>query len=81
MCTTASLIIGDKQFGPVGMPGHGAIPTINQTINANEEATVEVVFDPAAHGPAGVGRIERIVTLENNAGRPVVLQFAALVTP
>ena len=81
MCTTAALAIDGKQFGPVGMPGHGAIPKINQAINPNEEASVEVVFDPAAHGPAGVGRIQRTVTLENNAGRPVELQFVAIVTP
>lgn len=81
MCTTASLMTGDKQFGPIGMLGHGAIPSINQTIKPNEEATVEVVFDPAAHGPAGVGRIQRTVTLENNTGRPLELQFAAMVTP
>lgn len=81
MCTTAALMVGGKQFGPYGMPGHGIIPKIGQSIGPDEEATVEVVFDPAAHGPAGVGRIQRVVTLENNAGRPVVLQFAAIVTP
>jgi len=81
MCTTATLITTDGQFGPVGMPGHGAIPSINLTIDPNEEAVVDVVFDPAAHGPAGVGRIQRVVTLENNAGAPVELQFSATVTP
>ncbi|OGC83961.1 hypothetical protein A3D68_00110 [Candidatus Adlerbacteria bacterium RIFCSPHIGHO2_02_FULL_52_17] len=81
MCTTATLAIGSKQFGPFGMPGHGATPLINQTINPNEEASVEVVFDPAAHGPAGVGRIQRVVTLENNSGQQVELQFSAAVTP
>jgi hypothetical protein len=81
MCTVASLMMGNKKFGPVGMPGHGAIPRINQTINPNEEAVVEVVFDPAAHGPAGVGRIGRTVVIENNSGAPVELSFIALVTP
>lgn len=81
MCTTAELIAGGKQFGPYGMPGHSAIPKIQGTINPNEEATVEVVFDPAAHGPAGVGRIQREIILENNAGQPIELQFAAIVTP
>ncbi len=81
MCTTALLKKGDKQFGPYGMPGHGAIPKIGQAINPNEEATVEVIFDPAAHGPAGVGRIERAVYLENNAGDPIELMFVASVTP
>lgn len=81
MCTTASLMIGDKQFGPYGMPGHSAIPRIDQTINPNEEASVEIVFDPAAHGPAGVGQIQRTIIIENNAGQPVELQFTAVVTP
>lgn len=81
MCTTATLTAGDKVLGPYGMPGHGAIPRIDQLINPNEEVTVEVVFDPAAHGPAGVGRIQRTVTIENNGGEPVELQFVAMVTP
>ena len=81
MCTTATLTKGDKQFGPYGMPGHGAIPKIGQTINPDEEISVDVFFDPAAHGPAGVGRIQRAVTIENNVGRPVELLFAAMVTP
>ncbi len=81
MCTTALLIAGGKQFGPYGMPGHGFIPAIDQSINSGEEAIVEVVFDPAAHGPAGVGRIQRVVTMENNAGKPIEFQFTATVTP
>ena len=81
MCTTASLKTNGKQFGPYGMIGHGLIPRIDQTVKPNEEATVEVIFDPAAHGPAGVGRIERVITLENNAGQPVELLFSAMVTP
>lgn len=81
MCTTATLIKEGKQFGPVGMPGHEAIPNLNQIINPNEEATIEVVFDPAAHGPAGVGRIQRKITIENNAGQPIEFQFVAIVTP
>lgn len=81
MCTTATLISGGKQFGPYGMPSHGAIPKINQAVNPEEEAIIEVVFDPAAHGPAGVGRIQRTITIENNAGQPIELMFAAVVTP
>ncbi len=81
MCTTAALTIGSKQFGPYGMLGHSAIPRIDASINPNEEALVEVVFDPAAHGPAGVGRIQRTITIENNAGQPIEFQFTAVVTP
>ena len=81
MCTTATLMMGNKQYGPYGMPGHGSIPKIGQAINPNEEAIVEVIFDPAAHGPAGVGRIQRTITIENSAGQPVELMFSAVVAP
>ena len=81
MCTTATLLIRAEEFGPYGMPGHGAIPKINQVVNPGEAVIVEVVFDPKAHGPAGVGRIERAVTLENNTGTPLELRFLAMVTP
>jgi hypothetical protein len=81
MCTTATLVKGVQQFGPFGMPGHGPIPAINQTLVPGEKAYVEVVFDPAAHGPAGVGPIERVVTIENSARQPFELAFAARVTP
>lgn len=81
MCTTAALSVGGRRLGPFGMPGHGAVPRVDQVISPDEEAVIEVVFDPAAHGPAGVGRIERVVTVENSAGRPIELSFAAVVTP
>ena len=81
MCTTASLVTSKKKYGPYGMPGHGFVPKINTSIGPNEEVTVETIFDPAAHGPAGVGRVERAVILENNAGEPLELLFTALVTP
>lgn len=81
MCTTAALVINGKQFGPYGMPGHGFVPKINATIGPEKEAAVEIIFNPAAHGPAGVGRIQRTITIENNAGQPLELEFAALVTP
>ena len=81
MCTTAALVKNGKTSDAYGMPGHTPIPTINVPINAQEEAFVEVVFDPAAHGPAGVGPIDRIVTIENNAGQPLELEFSARVSP
>ena len=81
MCTVATLITGDNQFGPFGMPGHEAVPKISQTVNPDEEVSVEVVFDPAAHGPAGVGKIQRMVIIENSAGQPIELEFTAMVTP
>ena len=81
MCTTAELMTAGNAFGPFGMPGHGAIPKIQGVVDPSEEATVAVVFDPAAHGPAGVGQIQRAITLENNAGEPIMLSFTATVKP
>ena len=82
MCTTAALVTSSgKKSEPVGMPGHTPIPTMNEPMAPKGEAIIEVVFDPAAHGPAGIGPIERIVTIESNAGRPLELAFAANVTP
>ena len=45
-----------------------------------EEATITVVFDPNAHGPAGVGLIQRTVTIEND-GKPIEFSFKVIVTP
>lgn len=80
MCTQATLVKSGETFGPFGMPAHGFIPEINKNINPGQEAQIEVVFDPAAHGPAGVGPIERQATLETSDGQ-LVFRFKAQVTP
>ena len=80
MCTEASLIFGDRRVGPFGMAGHGVIPSINEKIPAGAEFSVETVFDPAAHGPAGVGPIQRVVFLETSQGM-TELEFSAVVEP
>lgn len=81
MCTTALLSLRGRQFGPYGMPGHGGIGDIGAELAPEETASVEVVFDPAAHGPAGVGKIERVAVVENTDGVPFELHFSAVVTP
>lgn len=81
MCTTAALVKNGKASDAFGMPGHTPIPSIDVPLTNQDGAYVEVVFDPAAHGPAGVGPIERVVTVEHSAGQPLELQFAATVTP
>lgn len=81
MCTTATLIRKDKTVGPFGMPGHVDIPAIQEIMQPGEEAEVLTVFDPAAHGPAGVGAINRSVLIENDASGPLQLDFKAFVTP
>ena len=81
MRTKAKLTVADQSWGPIGMPGHTAIPNLSVQIEPGQTAEVEAVFDPAAHGPAGVGVIERQVTLELNGQSPLQLSFKAVVTP
>ena len=81
MCTTAKLMADGKEFGPFGMPGHGFIPKINASIPAREDGIVEVIYDPAAHGPAGIGKIERLVTVEVENGSSIEFMFSAFVQP
>lgn len=81
MCTTAELIKGDTRRGPYGMPGHGIVPKINQTVNPGEEFLVRVIFDPAAHGPAGIGPVERVIYVEQKNGEVLELRFKAVAMP
>ena len=81
MCTNATLILNSRKYGPYGMPGHGFVPKVRQTLAAGEESMLLVEFDPAAHGPAGVGPIMRIVTIESSDGARIDLEISALVKP
>jgi len=82
MCTTATMYRGTEVWGPFGMPGHGiGGGRMSAVLAPGETAEVEAVFDPAAHGPAGVGPVVRAVYLENDAGSPLELTFNAIVTP
>lgn len=81
MCTQAMLFLGGKKFGPYGMPGHGIVPPVNQTLAAGSDGAIDIVFDPSAHGPAGIGKIQRSITIESSSGAPLVLQFSANVKP
>lgn len=82
MCTTAELKIGDKAYGPFGMPGHGGgFTKAGVIINPGEKIIVKAIFDPAAHGPAGIGLIEREIYLNTGSKEPVVLKFKANITP
>lgn len=81
MCTEAELKVGDKIAGPFGMRGHTA-SSVYLVVKPGEEMVVKAIFDPAAHGPAGVGPIERQIAIYTSAGKdPIVLDFKAVVTP
>lgn len=81
MCTSVSIIRSGQKTGPFDMPGHGFVPKVNQTLNPGESAEIEVVFDPKAHGPAGVGPIDRVVYIEEKDKLPLELRIKAVVTP
>ena len=80
MCTAATLIIDGVRKGPFGMPGHGFLPKLSEVVAPGAEIQVEVVFDPAAHGPAGIGSIARTVAMETSSG-VAEMSFSATVTP
>ncbi|MFH1769655.1 MAG: DUF1573 domain-containing protein [Parcubacteria group bacterium] len=82
MCTEVLITneAGDER-GPFGMQGHG-IASTNLEVGVGESVTVEAIFDPAAHGPSGVGFAERSIYLETNSSvePKVELTFQAMVT-
>jgi hypothetical protein len=83
MCTAAYIVdsLGNTK-GPFGMVGHGgSVPPVNETIGAGESRIVRVVFDPNAHGPAGVGKIDRFITLTDSSGKTLQLEIRAAVIP
>lgn len=81
MCTEAKIRIGQQEFGPFGMLGHGAMKMLNQPLAPGQEAQVEVTFDPKAHGPSGIGIIERTVSLQSDKGEVASINIKANVTP
>jgi hypothetical protein len=81
MCTEGSLLVDGERLGPFGMQGHSSIPRLNRVIQPGQSAVVEAVFDPNAHGPAGVGRNDRAVSVQMGGRRVLQLQFTAYVTP
>ncbi|KKP86012.1 hypothetical protein A3B84_01550 [Candidatus Nomurabacteria bacterium RIFCSPHIGHO2_02_FULL_35_13] len=82
MCTSAYIVKPDGTMkGPFGMSGHGAAPLSDEAIKPGENRIVRVVFDPNAHGPAGVGMIDRFITLTDTSDNTLQFEVKALVTP
>ena len=64
------------------MPGHGGVvQKANAIVRAGGSLDTEVVYDPNAHGPAGVGKINRFVFLTDTSGNALQIEIKALVTP
>ena len=81
MCTEAYIESESGEKGPFKMSSMGFVPPANETIKAGETRDIKVVFDPAAHGPAGVGAISRQVYVIDDSGRTLTLNIKAVVTP
>lgn len=64
MCTTAKVKMGESESRFFGMEMSGdRNPQVSLEIKPGETGKVTVQFDPAAHGPTGVGPFDRIVWL------------------
>lgn len=81
MCTSAYIENGSGEKGPFGMEGMGYVPSANEVIKAGESRDIKVVYDPNAHGPAGVGMIDRLIYLTDASGSTLQLEIKAEVTP
>lgn len=82
MCTTASIIdASGRKRGTFGMPGHGLPSRTDVEIAPGESAYIDAVFDPAAHGPSGVGLAQRSIYLDTNSATSpkLELSFQAMV--
>jgi len=81
MCTVAYIEGENGEKGPFGMPGHSIVPKVNEIIKAGESRDIKIVFDPMAHGPAGVGQTSRLIYLTDDSGSTLQLEIKATVTP
>jgi len=82
MCTSAYMESADgEEKGPFGMEGMNYVPPANETIKVGESRDIRVVYDPNAHGPAGVGVIDRFVYLTDASGNTLQFEIKAVVTP
>ena len=82
MCTNALIVRADGTTkGPFEMEGMGYVPPVNETIKAGGNLVIRAIYDPNAHGPAGVGFIDRYITLVDSTGSSLALEIKATVTP
>jgi hypothetical protein len=64
MCTKAFFELGETKTKFFGMEGHGdRNPPVNIEVPGGQTGKVVVEFDPAAHGPQGIGQFDRSIYL------------------
>jgi len=82
MCTEATIVRADGSRGATkGMQGHGGTPYLTEEIPPGGHVTIEVAFDPNAHGPNAVGPIRRTVSIgtDSTSEPTITLNFSGLV--
>lgn len=79
MCTAATILKDGQSLGRFGM--QSSDKKLDIRIGAQESITIKAGFDPAAHGPSGVGLAQRSIFLETNstAQSKIELTFRAVV--
>ncbi len=79
-CTEAVAEFADgSTVGSFKLPGDGQESEAGRNVSAGESFEVRVVFDPAAHGPEGVGELMREVILATRDGARTRLVIRANV--
>jgi len=81
MCTNAYIINSNGEKGPFGMEGMSYVPPANETIKTGGSIEINAVFDPNAHGPAGIGPIDRFIVLTDENDNNLELEIKGVVTP
>lgn len=82
MCTSSFIVKADGSTkGPFGMAGMGYVPPADEVVPPGESRIIRVIYDPNAHGPAGVGTIDRFVTLTDLSGGTLAFEIKANVIP
>lgn len=78
-CTKARVKIADTTSPAFGMDN---VSSWIGEVPPGQEAELEVVFDPAYHGPQGAGPVNRLVSIETNDAKNSRIEFSltALVT-
>jgi len=77
-CTEAVAEFADgSTVGPFSLPVDGQDDSAGRSVSAGESFKVRVVFDPAAHGPSGVGELMREVILATRGGGQTLLTITA----
>jgi hypothetical protein len=71
-CTVTTIFIDGNSSDKFGMNGSG---TWVGEIPPNSKADITVIFDPAFHGPKGVGPIERYVQIQTSDPNMKTIDF------